>query len=114
MGRTMNKIKLLALATVTTGCLLTPAFALAASAHASPDQPKIAVKTSDLDLSTTAGQAALAHRVRRAAGEVCGSDAGETDRLEAHVRFTACVKTASDQAMTTAIGRATAQVAANR
>lgn len=104
----MRSFKILVLTAMTAGCLLTPAFALADAAQTGAKQ--FVVSTTDLDLSTAAGQAALTHRVRRAAGEVCGSPAGETDRLEAHVRFNACVKAAADKAL----AAAASQVATNR
>lgn len=87
------------LATIAAGILLAPLSAVAAPAATAADQSKIVVKTADLDLSTAAGHAALATRVKRAAGNVCVSDAGELDRLEAHLRFDDCVRKASDRAM---------------
>lgn len=88
-----------ALAALAATIFLAPGFALATPDPARGDPPRITVKTSDLDLSAPAGRDVLARRVRRAAADLCGPDAGELDRLQAHLRVADCVKQASDAAL---------------
>jgi UrcA family protein len=74
---------------------------LFATAHAgSPalSEPQQVVRYGDLNLNSSAGIAALFHRVHQAAEQVCG---GEVDRreLERAARWEACVNQATERAV---------------
>ena len=73
-----------------------------AARAADNEQARIVIKTSDLNLATPAGHAALVRRIRRAAGELCGPPTGTLDLLETQVRFKACVAKASAAALAAA------------
>ena len=66
-------------------------------AAASAQTKSIKVHSYDLDLSTSAGQQELQHRIQHAIGQVCGSGAGA--RMDDIMSYSACIKTAQAKAM---------------
>src|SRR5579872_1069007 len=66
-------------------------------AAASAQTKSIKVHSYDLDLSTSAGQQQLQHRIQHAIGQVCGSGAGA--RMDDIMSYSACIKTAQAKAM---------------
>lgn len=93
---------------------LSAAPALAQSADAEADVPRLTVGYGDLDLSTAKGRARLDLRLKRAAADVCGRN--DSDRLqlsyEAAVRH--CTDTALRQARTAMAARLDTRMVDNR
>jgi UrcA family protein len=75
------------------------------------DSQRTAVSYADLDLTTAAGHAALAARIRRAAEAVCGPSPDQKD-VKAVMAFEGCMKQSVDTAVA-AIPTAS-QMAGNR
>jgi UrcA family protein len=66
-------------------------------AAASAQTKSIKVHSYDLDLSTSAGQQELQHRIQRAVERVCGSAVGA--RMDDIMSYAACTKAAQARAM---------------
>ena len=81
-------------------CSLSALLALGAAAAGPappPGEPSVAVRLSDLDLTSRAGAKAALRRIRDAAREVCG-DESDVRLLGRQALYRACVQSAAERA----------------